>query len=262
MSDPSSVPALPLFYAQPALLDPSRCGAWRLVPGDLGFAAATPSVPLMASEFLAAARSYPIVFAAGDLAPVAVMGLQTENLFVDGGAWAEDVYMPAYMRRYPFVLIESPDKQSFALGIDAASDRVAHDGDAGAALFENGQPSELTRQALEFCGLFSNDHRRTRAFTEALGEAGVLVDRRADIALPDGRKLGLDGFKVIDPQALLALPDETVLAWHKSGWLALAHAHLASLDLFQALLQRQARRLAKASSKGDIEAAEPAPVLQ
>jgi hypothetical protein len=262
MPDPSSVPALPPFYVQPVPLETARHGSWRLLPGDLAFAAATPSVPLTVSEFLAAGRSYPIVFAASDLSPVAVMGLQADNLFVVDGAWADGIYMPAYVRRYPFVLIEASDKLSFALGIDAASERVAQKGKAGAALFEDGQPAELTKQALEFCRLFNVDHQRTRAFTKALDEARVLVDRRADIALPDGRKLGLGGFKVIDPQAFIALPDETVLAWHKAGWLALAYYHLASLDLFQALLQRQARRAAGPSSHADIEAAEPAPILQ
>ena len=262
MPDPSSVPALPPFYVQPVPLDASRHGAWRLLPGGLAFAGATPTVPLTASEFLAASRSFPIVFAASDLAPVAVMGLQGENLFVEAGAWAEGVYVPAYVRRYPFVLIEAPDKQSFALGVDASSERVAQTGQAGVALFEDGQPAELIKQALEFCRLFNLDHQRTRAFSQALEAAGVLVERRADIALPDGRKLGVAGFKVIDPEAFLALPGETALAWHKAGWLALAHYHLASLDLFQTLLQRQARRAAQPSLKADIDAVEPAPILQ
>lgn len=262
MSDPSSVPALPPFYVQPVPLEASRHGGWRLLPGDLAFAAETLSVPLMASEFLAASRSYPVVFAAADLSPVAVMGLQADNLFVQDGAWAEGAYVPAYVRRYPFVLIGAGDGQSFALGVDAASGRVVEAGAAGTALFDGGQPSELTRQALEFCRLFNEDHQRTRAFSKALDEAGVLVERRADIALPDGRKFGLGGFKVIDPEPFLALPEETVLAWHKAGWLALAYSHLASLDLFQALLQRQAGRSAQTSSNPDIAAVEPAPVLQ
>lgn len=260
MPDPSSVPALPPFYVQPVPLETARHGEWRLLPGDLSFAASTPFVPVTVSEFLAAGRGYPVVFAAADLSPMAVLGLQTDNLFVEDGAWAEGVYIPAYVRRYPFVLIEAGDQQSFVLGIDAASGRVSRSGEEGAALFADGQPGEVTRQAVEFCRLFNEDHQRTRAFVGALEQAGVLVDRRADISLPDGRKFGLGGFKVIDPEALLALPDETVLAWHKAGWLALAYHHLASLDLFQALLQRQSRRATEPSSKDGIETAEP--VLQ
>jgi hypothetical protein len=90
------------------------------------------------------------------------------------------------------------------------------------------------------------------------------VERRADATLPDGRKLGLGGFKIVDTEKLLALPDEKVLAWHKAGWLALVHGHLASLDRFQALLQRQGSRggpVDEPSSEA-AEAAEPAPILQ
>lgn len=261
MPDPSSVPALPPFYAQPVPLEARRHSGWRLLSGDLGFAARTLAVPLMVSELSAAGRVFPVVFTAPDPSPVAVVGLEADNLFVEDGAWAEGVYMPAYVRRYPFVLIEAPGGKGFALGIDAASSRVATGGEAGAPLFDDGEPSELTKQALEFCGLFNADHQRTRAFTAALAEAGLLVERRADIALPDGRKLGLGGFKVIDSEALQALPDEVALAWHKAGWLALAHQHLASLDLFQTLLLRQARRMANAPPKVDADTAEPSPVL-
>ena len=59
----------------------------------------------------------------------------------------------------------------------------------------------------------------------------------------------------IDPEKLAALPDETVLAWHKSGWLALIHFHLASLDNFQALLNRRGRRMADTSEGQDAPAA-------
>ena len=88
----------------------------------------------------------------------------------------------------------------------------------------------------------------------------MLVERRADTALPDGRKFGLGGFQVIDPEVFLALPEATVLAWRKAG-LGLGLYHLASLDLFQGLLRRKARRDAELSSKSDIEPVEPALVL-
>ena len=70
----------------------------------------------------------------------------------------------------------------------------------------------------------------------ALRAQGLLIDRRADVTLPDGRKLGLDGFQIIDTDQFAKLDEAVVLDWHRKGWLALVHFQLASLERFGALL--------------------------
>ncbi|UBS33753.1 SapC family protein [Altererythrobacter sp. N1] len=230
----------PLFYKEPQLLHSQVHSQWRLKDGDAAFAAETPYVPILVGEFAAAARNYPIVFAGDDAQPLAVLGLETRNLFVKDGAWREDSYVPAYVRRYPFAFVATSDPDGFALAIDAGSQRVADGGEEGIPLFENGGPSDVTQKALEFCGAFQNDIAATRAFADALKAQDLLIDRRADATLPDGRKLGLDGFRVIDAETLSKLPDEIVLEWHNNGYLAWAYFHLASLDRFQSLLRLQA----------------------
>jgi hypothetical protein len=241
MSSDTPPPAegLPLFYRDPQPLNGALHGDWRLADGDAAFAAETPFVPVVIGELAAAARACPVVFAGGDAQPVAVLGLERRNLFVAEGRWAEGVYVPAYVRRYPFGFIRTVNPDGFALAIDAGSERVLRDGEGGTPLFEDGQPSALTRQALEFCDAFQADAAATRAFAEALTASGLLIDRRADATLPDGRTLGLDGFQIIDAEKFTALPDETVLDWHRKGWLALVHFHLASLERFSVLLERQ-----------------------
>lgn len=236
----SSPAGLPLFYREPQPLSSSVHSAWRLKDGDASFAAEAPYVPIVAGELAAAARDYPVVFAAGDAQPIAVLGLERRNLFVEDGRWARDAYVPAYVRRYPFGFIATVNPDGFALAIDAASDRVVQSGDEGAALFEDGKPSELTKQALSFCDAFQAEAKATRDFAEALKTQDLLIDRRADATLPDGRKLGLEGFQVVDAEKFSKLPDEVVLEWHNNGYLALVHFHLASLERFSNLLNRQA----------------------
>lgn len=233
---------LPLFYREPQPLSATAHGGWRLKDGDASFAADAPFVPIVVGELAASARSYPIVFAAGDAQPIAVLGLERTNLFVTDGQWAEDAYLPAYVRRYPFGFIATVNPDGFALAIDAGSDRVAASGDDGAALFEDGTPSALTKQALAFCDAFQVEAAATRAFVEALKAQDLLIDRRADATLPDGRKLGLDGFQIVDAEKFGSLADDIVLEWHKRGWLALVHFHLASLERFSDLLARQGKR--------------------
>ncbi len=231
---------LPLFYRDPQPLSSVAHASWRLKDGDASFAADAPYVPIVVGELAAASRDYPVVFAAGDAQPIAVLGLERRNLFVAAGRWNSETYVPAYVRRYPFGYIATTDPDGFALALDAGSDRVAQSGEEGVPLFEDGKPAELTKQALAFCGAFQSEAKATRAFADALKEQGLLIDRRADATLPDGRKLGLDGFQIVDAEKLSGLPDEIVLEWHNNGYLAWVHFHLASLDRFAALLNRQA----------------------
>lgn len=241
---PAGAPMLPLFYRALQPLHSTAHADWRLKPGDASFAAETPFLPIMASEIASAARSYPVVFAADSAQPVAVLGLERRNLFIEDGRWTQDDYIPAYVRRYPFAFVGTFQPDGLALAIDKGSDRVAEDGTDGEPLFVDGQPSDLTKQALEFCAAFGRDAELTRMFCEALREKYLLIDRRADATLPDGRKLGLDGFQIVDAKKFAALDEETVVAWHRQGLLALVHHHLASLERFTVLLNRQTLRLA------------------
>jgi hypothetical protein len=249
-------PQQPLFYREPQQLNSQAHADWRLTPGDAGFTAETAFVPIVASEIAAAARNYPVVFAGDSTQPLALLGLERRNLFLgDDGRWAPDAYVPAYVRRYPFAFVKTLEPAGFALAIDADSPRVVRSGSEGAALFEDGKPSALTREALEFCAAFGRDAELTALFATALREKDLLIDRRADATLPDGRKFGLDGFQIVDAARFAALDDDTILAWQRQGILALVHFHLASLDRFSVLLNRQALHQALG---GDVTQSSPA----
>jgi len=249
MSDQAETAArqLPLFYRDPQPLAAAVHGDWRLKGGDLAFAADAHLAPLLLAEFPLAARWYPVLFAADDAAPVALLGLERRNLFLDEGQWAPDAYVPAYIRRYPFGFVATSDPDRFALAIDAASDAVIKDGGEGEPLFVDGKPSPLTEDALKFCDAFHGEADGARAFCQAIVEAGLLLDRRADITTPDGRKFGIDGFKIVDPKRFADLDGDTVLDWHRKGWLGLVQFHLASLDRFADLMTRQGDRPAAAA---------------
>lgn len=250
---------LPLFYKAPQLLSSKTHATWRLKEGDESFAAETPFVPVVVSELPAASRDYPVVFAADTMQPLVILGLERCNLFLEDGRWAADRYVPAYIRRYPFSFFATADSDSFVLSVDTSSDRVAQSGEDGAPLFENGKPSKLTEQALTFCQAFEADAKATKAFIDALNAQDLLIDRRADATLPDGRKLGLDGFKVVDAEKFSKLSNAIVLEWHDKGYLAWIHFHLASLDSFRTLLARQAMRGgATPASRPDVSETVPA----
>ncbi len=249
MTTPAAAAAspLPLFYREPQLVSAASHGAWRLKRGDLSFTQDAIAVPIVVGEFAATLRSFPILFTSGgdEAGPIALLGLDAENLFVNDGAWVEGAYVPAYVRRYPFGFIAHGD--TFALGIDAASERIVRAGEEGMPLFENGAPSQLTKQTLQFCEAYRAEAAATRAFCQALKAKDLLIDRRADATLRNGRKLGVEGFQIVDAQKFAVLDAKTLAEWHPQGWLALIHFHLASLDRFDDLLARRSARDAVAN---------------
>ncbi|TWB35151.1 SapC family protein [Nitrospirillum pindoramense] len=233
---------LPPFYTHPRPMQAAVDGVLSLrQPMDYRFAAGVHSVPLVLGEFFAAAKSFPILFAGEAGAPVALLGLREgENLFVDAqGRWDEDAYLPGYVRRYPFILMEDKAGTEFTLCLDEGADNVV----AGTEnpFFVNGQPTALTVQALNFARQYQAAHVETAAFISALRDENMLVENRADIVLKSGEPRHLSGFRVIDAGKLNQLPAERLVAWRDKGWLAAAYAHLASLSDWALLINRAGR---------------------
>jgi len=242
---------MPLFYHRPTVLTPIRHGRAGLRRGTAAFAAKSIAVPLLAEEFTAAAHSFPIVF--GEDArqgALAVVGLrQDQNLFVDEkGAWQNGAYLPAYMRRYPFILLEARETRQFTLCIDETADQFVAElgaGEAGERLFDDaGQPTKVAKDVLDFCGAFQRGYEHTRAMVDAFTSAGVLIERAAEAKLTTGERLGWKDFRVVDRAKLDALPDATILDWRRKGWLEAAYAHLWSLPRWEALMALATSRAA------------------
>ena len=241
---------LPLFYKEPILLRFADHAASGLTSHKgYDFARDTVAVPLGIGEFAAAIRDYPIVFSGDDKTPLAVVGIkQGTNLFVDvTGAWRAGAYVPAYLRRYPFIAAETPDGSARLLTVDAASDRFVIDAaersDVDRLFDAAGEPTPSAQSAMDFCQAYHEDHLRTATFVTALAEAGLLSPKTADMRFPDGSRYLLDGFLAVDEEAYRALPPETLSDWHAKGWLDLVALHLASRQSWQVLLDLNAARL-------------------
>lgn len=243
---------MPVLYSNPVPLSPETHGEKALTPkADYAFASGTNAVPLNGAQFPMAMRDYPIVFAGGETGPVmalAVLGLrEDENLFVDArGTWASDTYVPAYVRRFPFIFLAGKDTtasgaSNYVLCVDDSAGHVVDKPtkkNAARRFFEDGKPSGMTRRALEFCRTYQVQSEATKAFTAALRDHKLLKPNRARISLPSGEALSLSGFQVIDEEAFNALPGDTFLDWRARGWLALVHWHFASMQNWRRLLAR------------------------
>jgi len=236
--------ALPVFYRRPRPLNNEidRGKSLKLAP-DFGFARATNSVVLNGGEFPLAMRFYPIVFSQTTPASaVAVLGLvDNENLFVGAdGQWLPEVYVPAYVRRYPFVLMEQPGGGDLILCVDEEAGLLVEGSER--PLFEAGKPAKLLQDAVSFCREFHTQHLVTTAFVQALASQGLLMRNEARIVLPSGKQLTLRGFDVVDEAKFNALPDDVFLDWRRRGWLHLVYCHLMSMANWGRLVDLAGKR--------------------
>jgi SapC len=243
-------PQLPMFYRSPEALNPARHGMLSLVlKTDFRFAASAYAIPIVASEMPAAMRSYPIVFIGPEKMAVVVTGLrQDENLFVEpDDSWSAPHYVPAYARRYPFVMAgDAQQPGRLTLCIDRESDRIIEtpaappaDGEATSVpLFKGNEPSDATRRALDFCNEFQLGFAATRAAVDRIDALGLFSARRSTVTLDSGEVLNLSDFQVVDEAALNALGDSDFLDLRRSGALAMIYCHLASFHSWNALVHR------------------------
>jgi hypothetical protein len=238
---------LPLFYKNPMPLD-AKLHATLALKKNFGFAFTKDvnAVPINLIEMPQICHFYPIAFSPdGNATPVAILGLRdSENLFLNGDKWEANAYIPAYIRRYPFIFSEMPKGEQLTLCIDMEKSIVQDKGEQ--TFFDaDGKPSELAKNALEFCKSYHAAAQATVEFSKALADSGLLVDREAQINVVGNKRINFSGFKIVDEQKLAELDEKTFLAWRKKGWLPFVYAHLFSGAQWQRLSYMLGQKLEK-----------------
>ena len=233
-----------LFYENPVALNKVDHKNIKIRPqhNQYDFARRTNSVILAGVEFSEAAKEYPVVFAnAGqNIVPVALLGLRNEeNLFVDDEGQWDARYVPAFVRRYPFVLADTEQEGQRMVCIDEAYE--GFNDDDGEPLFEGGEPTPLLKQAIEFLEEYQRQYVRTERFIQRLKDNDLLVALNARVDMVNGQQFGLAGLLVVDEKKLLELPDEKAIELFRSGELAWIYCHLMSLGCMSRMVDRISR---------------------
>ena len=244
MTSEATAGKLPLFFKEPLPLQKADHGGLALRrDAGFGFAAEAHAIPLLAEEFLRAASDYPILFGEeADPLPLVAVGLtRGRNLFVDAaGKWAPGAYVPAYVRRYPFVSGRVEGREDMVLMADLGSGLLveAAADPSAEALFQDGEPSGITTKAQEFCLAFEQQLQTTRGFMAALKAQDLLVPKEINLTLPDGSSHKIAGLLIVDEAKFNALPDGVALDWRAKGYLGAVYAHMVSLGNFNSLMHR------------------------
>ncbi|HEV2081396.1 MAG TPA: SapC family protein [Brevundimonas sp.] len=225
-----------LFYGKPEPLSVENHGALGVEPTQrpFDFVAKSHIVPLTVTEFAPAALTYPVIFVGEQRQPVAVMGLRPDqNLFVADGLFKAEAYIPAYVRRYPFVFANDEAQQRLILCIDRDAPFVKEGGVQ--PLFENGQPSAFTQQAMDFCNSFEQERLRTESFVNLLKEHDLFETRTATFTprdatgQPAGEAQKIAEYFAVSEDKMRALPAEKLAELRDNGALGQIYAHLTSL---------------------------------
>ena len=246
----TTTPALPLFYKNVVPLNKEAHSALHVEEiKDYLHTRETNSIYIAAVEFLPAAREYPIVFAKGAdqrFFPALLLGLEeNKNLFVDAeGKWLAE-YIPAYVRRYPFILATPEDSgqdkdqdATFTVCIDEGFPGFNRD-QAGKPLFdEQGRQTELLDQAMDFLRDYQSQVQLTAGFCQNLAGHGLFEPMQANVELASGVKHVLGGFFGVNRDRLKALKPEQLAELLKSDEMELIFAHLASLSNLDNLMKR------------------------
>jgi hypothetical protein len=245
------------LYRNPQLLDTAQHRHKRLkVPANHAMARGMHAVFTIAAEFPQVCVEHPIIFVqTGEklvdgndmISPVTMLGLTVnENLRVDeSGQWIGR-YVPAFIRRYPFLTAQVEGQPSPNLFVDV--DYEGFSDTEGDPLFDaEGKPAENLKRVVEFVEQFDREQWRTRAFCERLIQLDILQPMSADATLPNGETIKVEGFLTVDEEKFSKLPDAVVVELHRNGMLMLINAHLLSLIHVRTLVELKSVRMGLAT---------------
>ena len=224
-----------LLYKQVVALSRNEHKNLKLSPlKDFSFAANTHWVPVAGIEFYRAAKYYPIVFAGeGEaLAPILLLGLKAnQNDFVESNMqWRKDVYLPAFIRRYPFVLANTnTESKDLTVCVDMACPALNRE--EGRELFkDDGTNGEILDNFMKLLQEFTAEMERTKQFVAELKERDLLIRRNADIRSMEGATFKVQDFVAVNEEKFGKLSGADLESLHKKGFLGWIFAHLMSLN--------------------------------
>lgn len=211
---------------------------------DFSYAKDIHWTPLAGVEFYKAALDYPILFMGSKnedkkmaYSAVALLGLSNnKNDYINADkTWKELAYVPAFVRRYPFVLAANPQQEDLSVCIDTDSGMI--NDIKGIELFNaDGSVSPFLDERIAFLNDFKNSMEQTSEFIDMLVKMDLLIEETINVRHNNGATAKLEDFWIINPTKFDTLSGDQLHKLSKRGFLGWIFAHFMSLNNLPNLL--------------------------
>ncbi|MBA9082815.1 MULTISPECIES: SapC family protein [Bartonella] len=252
-----------LFYKNVTPINKTFHRSLKFNPSqDMSFAKDTHWVPLASDEYFQAALDYPILFMSAEdeqkkrhYTSIALVGLSNDvnNYITADKSWQRDTYIPAFIRRYPFVLAQIQDQKELSVCFDQQSGMF--NDVTGIELFNSdGSISPFMEERINFLEHFKIGMERTAEFIDTLVKMDLLSQKSINVKNDKGLSAQLEDFWIVDEEKLHKLPAHQLAKLHKNGFLGRIFAHLLSMNnLLKVLSLKGASQAAANSAANSIE---------
>lgn len=207
---------------------------------DFSYAKNLTSAPITVTEFFEACKNYPILFAKdknNDWFASVMLGFkENENIFVDNkGNWDKLHYVPAFVRRYPFVFVEQNEQQQLLLGVEKEFLSIDKKDEKRKLFDDKDENTEFLNNVLNFLNQYQNDSIATKEFIKQLDEWELLEEKVATIINEKKEQFNINGFYIVNEEKLKHLSKKKKEEICNKNASPLITAHLISLSNIQKL---------------------------
>ncbi|ALE03188.1 SapC family protein [Bartonella ancashensis] len=249
-----------LFYKNVVPLNKVAHKNLKFLPlSDMSFAQDTHWLPLASSEYFQAALDYPILFMSAQddqqkrhYTSIALVGLsnnQNDYITADKN-WQPNVYIPAFVRRYPFILAQLPNEKELSVCFDQQP-RTFNEVEGTNIFNSDGSISPFMEERIHFLESFKIAMEKTAEFTETLDKMDLFSQKTISVKNDKGRSAQLEDFWIVDEEKFHKLSANQLAKLHKSGFLGLIFAHLMSMNnLVKLLSLRSTNQTSNSPQKG------------
>lgn len=205
---------------------------------DFSYASELINAPIVVTEFFEACKNYSIFFSKDKdenwFASILLGYKENINVYVDDkGNWEQSCYIPAFVRKYPFILAEQNEQLLVCVEKEFLS---VNKNDNVRKLFDDKQENtEFLNKVLTFLNQFHSDSIETREFIKQLDDWELLEEKRATIINKKNEQFNIDGLFIVNEEKLKHLSKKKKDEICNKNAIPLITAHLISLSNIQKL---------------------------
>ena len=159
-------------------------------------------------------------------------------MIAEDRAWLGS-YIPAYIRRYPFILANADEQaNSFAVCIDESYSGFNTAGEGDRLISDNGGHGEILANSVKFLEEFHKHSQVTSTFCQAIADAGLVESMQANFSMKSGSTFSLAGLYCVPRNKIKALSAEQLNLFVDRDYLDLLYLYIYSLSNMDKLIRR------------------------